>query len=160
MTIASALSKTAKITTPIAVIGWLIVGMTYLADCAHLQPVVDNLPRAVAYAQDGLIALDIVETAEKSIFAVSPNPALQSKVEAGIADARTALDAGLKLCVGGENLSQAQIDAAFANFKTAYTDIMALLGPLGVRRAPAAGHSGAQRGGDYVVADPLLLAGN
>lgn len=138
----------------------VLAGFCGVPACAHLQPVVDNLPRAVAYAQDGLIALDIVESTEKAVFAVSPNPALQAKVETGIADARTALDAGLKLCLGGENLSQAQIDQAFANFKTAYTDIMALLGPLGVRRAPAAGHSGGQHGGGYVVADPLLLARN
>lgn len=126
--------------------------------CAHLQPVVDNLPRAVAYAQDAEIALDIVETAEKGIFAVSPNPALQAKVETGIADARTALDAGLKLCMGGESLSQSQIDQAFGNFKTAYTDIMALLGPLGVHRATPGGKSGASPGGGYVVVDPLVVA--
>jgi len=136
----------------------VLAGFCAAPACAHLQPVVDNLPRAVAYAQDAQIALEIVESTERAVFAVSPNPALQAKVETGIADARTALDAGLKLCLGGENLSQAQIDQAFANFKTAYTDIMALLGPMGVKRAPPAGKSGAHPGGDYVIADPLLLA--
>lgn len=126
--------------------------------CAHLQPVVNDLPRAIAYAQDAELALDIAETAERSIFMVSPNPALQAKVETGIADARTALDAGIRICLGGENLSQAQIDQAFGNFKQAYTDIMALLGPLGVHRANPGGKSGARPGGGYVVVDPLLVA--
>jgi len=126
--------------------------------CAHFQPIVDNLPRAVAYAQDAELALTIAETAEKTAFAFSPNPTLQSKVEAGIADARAALDGGLKICMGGENLSQSQIDQAFANFKGAYTDILGLLGPLGIHRAPAGGKSGARPGGGYVIVDPLLLA--
>jgi hypothetical protein len=142
-------------------LGLLVVGVALapLADCAHLQPVVDNLPRAVAYAQDGLIALDIVETAEKTAFAIHPDAALQAKVELGIADARTALDAGLKICLGGEALNQAQIDQAFASFKAAYTDVMALLGPLGIQRVPAAsgGKSGARPGGHYLVADPILF---
>lgn len=136
----------------------LIAAASLFAGCAHLQPVVDNLPKAIAYAQDAEIALTIVETAEKTAFAVHPDPELQAKIETGIADARTALDAGLKICMGGENLSQAQIDQAFANFKTAYTDVMALLGPLGVKRVPTRGKSGARPGGGYFVVDPLIVA--
>ena len=135
-----------------------LVPLVFLLSCAHLQPVVDSLPKAVAYAQDAEIALTIVETAEKTAFAVKPDPTLQAKVEIGIADARSALDAGLKICMAGTDLSQAQIDQAFANFKTAYTDILSLLGPLGVHRAPANGRAGALHGGEYVVVDPLLVS--
>ena len=134
-----------------------LVPFVLLVSCAHLQPVVDSLPKAVAYAQDAEIALTIVETAEKTAFAVKPDPALQAKVELGIADARTALDAGLKICMAGTSLSQAQIDQAFTNFKTAYTDILSLLGPLGVHRTTVGGRSSARRG-EYVIVDPLLVS--
>ena len=128
-----------------------------VASCAHLQPAVDSLPKVLAYIQDAELALDIIETAEKTAFAVKPNPALQAKVEAGINDARTALDAGLKICTGATDLTQAQIDQAFANFKTAYTDILALLGPMGIHRGAPSGNASAGHG-EVFVPDPILLS--
>jgi len=124
--------------------------------CALFKPVVSNLPHAVAYAQDAELILTGLETFERGYFVVSPNPALQAKVEKGISDARVALDAGIRICDGTTELTNAQVDLAFADFKSAYTSLVALLGPLGVRRATPGSPMGAVRGG-YVAPDPLIL---
>ena len=127
--------------------------------CASLKPVVDYLPHAVAYAQDAEFILTGIETFEKGYFAVKPNPTLQSKVETGLTAARAALDAGIRVCDGTTELTQAQVDLAFADFKAAYTDLLSLLGPLGVQRGGTVGAKmGAPSGGTYMVPDPLILA--
>jgi hypothetical protein len=75
-----------------------------------------------------------------------------------IARARSAIDAGLRICMGIKDLSQSQIGSAFADFQRVYQDVIALLGPLGAHRAPAGSRFGLGASGGYAIPDPLVLA--
>lgn len=130
-----------------------------LGACAHMQPVVTEvtnaLPQATAYAEDASLILTGVETFEKGYYAVRPNVDQQKLVETAIARARSAIDAGIRICMGIKDVSQSQIGPAFADFQGAYQDLLALLGPLGARRAPPGHRMGAGPGG-FAIPDPLL----
>lgn len=134
----------------------LLAASMALPGCATLRPVVDNLPKAVAYAQDAELVVTGLETFEKGYYMVKPNPAQQAIVENGIADARSALDAGIRICEGTTELSASQVDLAFSDFRKAYIDVVGLLGPIGVKRGTPGTRMGASPGG-YVAPDPLLL---
>lgn len=133
-----------------------------LGACAHTQPLVtvvtNALPEATAYAEDASLILTGVETFEKGYYTVKPNVEQQKLVETAIARARSAIDAGLRVCMGIKDVSQSQIGPAFADFQRVYQDVLALLGPLGAHRAPPGHRLGATPGGGYAVPDPLLLA--
>ena len=133
--------------------------------CATVKPVtnaaVDLMPTVHTYVQDGQLVVSTVEGIERTYFAGHPNPDLQKKVEILIANAKTALDAGLRICAATEHLSNSQIIDAFADFRRLYTDVVALLGPYGARhdgRAGAGAGAGAP-GPDLALPDPPLLMG-
>ncbi len=137
-----------------------LLPMLALSSCAHMQPVVTEvtnaLPQATAYAEDASLILTGVETFEKGYYTVKPNPTQQKLVETAISRARSAIDAGIRVCMGIKDVSQSQIGPAFADFQGAYQDLLALLGPLGVHRAPQGHHMGAGPGG-FAIPDPLLI---
>lgn len=136
-------------------------GVLAAPGCATVKPVtgeiVDLMPKVHTYVQDAQLVVSTVEGVEKSYFNTRPNPDLQKKVEVLIAEARTALDAGLRICAATDHLSNSNIAAAFADFQGLYTDIVALLGPYGARRAPGAGAGAGPPGPDLVLPDPPLL---
>jgi len=53
--------------------------------------------------------------------------------------ARASLNLALRASRGAEELDQQKVDAAFADFKVAYQELLSLVGPLGVRPAGALG---------------------
>lgn len=120
--------------------------------CATLAP---YLPTAIAWAQDGMIILDQIQRFVDAAFARHPNPELQAKAEKAAARARAALSLALRTASGADKLNQAQLDAAFAEFKAAYLDYTALVGPLGVSSGGA--RLAASPGGGLVVPEPLAL---
>jgi len=130
--------------------------------CATVKPVtgtvVDLMPKVNTYVQDAQLVVSTVEGVEKSYFNAKPNPDLQKKVEVLIANARTALDAGLRACAATEDLSNGKILDAFAEFRGLYTDIVALLGPYGARRRDGAMGAG-PTGPDVPLPEPPLLLG-
>lgn len=150
--------KNLRITAvPVLIIASMFaVGFATQNACATLKPVVDQLPRVSVYVQDAQLVLAGIETFERAVFAAKPDPDLQKKVDQGMADAHAALDAALRICAGATELSQAQVDAAFADFKAAYLRVIAVLGPLGVHRAPIGARVGAGSGG-YAAPDPLVF---
>jgi len=160
------MKKLARICGVACTLSGLILGVAMIAvgmspGCAHLAPVINNLPQAEAYAKDAQVALVVVRATEQAIFATAPNPALQAKIEIGISDAQVANDAGLKICQGTQALSQVQIAEAFQDFQTAYVSVMALLGPLGVQRVGAPGRVSVRSlppGTRYVISDPAILS--
>lgn len=114
------------------------------------------LPIAIAYAQDGALILDQIDRFVHGFFAVKPDVDLQKKVDVALARARSALDLALRAANGTQDLDQAKIDAAFAEFRAAYIDLLALAGPLGVHSGPG-NHMGAAPGGGLLVPEPMAL---
>lgn len=139
----------------------LIILAGFCASCATVKPVtktvVDLMPKVNTYVQDAQLVVSTVEGIEKSYFAVKSNPDLQKKVEILIANAKTALDAGLRACAATEDLSDGKIIDAFADFRGLYTDVVALLGPYGARRDGRAGAGAGAPGPDLALPDPPLL---
>lgn len=139
------------------------VGLLVAPGCATVKPVtntiVDLMPTVNTYVQDAQLVVSGVEVAEKSYFDAKPNPDLQKKVEVLIANARTALDAGLRICAATGDLSNGKILDAFADFRGLYSDVVALLGPYGARHDGRAGARAGAPGPDLALPDPPLLMG-
>lgn len=94
--------------------------------------VVASLPTIVAAVTDGLMVVDSIKQFVDTYFKVQPNIALEGKVEIAITRVRQALHVALRATKGTEKLTQEQVDAAFAEFRAAYAELLVLVGPLGV----------------------------
>ena len=77
----------------------------------------------------------------------------EARIRGAIEKTRTALDVALRAAQGAQKLDQAQIDAAFADFRIAYTELLALVAPLGVQ----SGDTLAARPDTITVPTPLAL---
>jgi hypothetical protein len=123
-----------------------------LVGCAG---VLATLPAVIAYVQDAELIVSTIADFEKVYFAQKPDPTLQAKIEVGIARVRSAADIVARLASAGAEANSAQIDAAFADLKAAYVDLLQLAGPIGVT---AAGDKlGATPGGGLVVPTPAVF---
>lgn len=101
---------------------------TSITSCAA---VVSYLPTVVSVVTDALIVVDQIKTFVDGVHAVKPDVDL-AKVYAAISRTKVALDAALRATNGVDKLTKEQADAAFADFRVAYQDLIALVGPLGV----------------------------
>lgn len=117
--------------------------------------VVSYLPTAIAYAQDGAMILDTIQRFVDAFFVNHPNPDRQKQVNQAAARAHAALDLALRAATGAQDLNQAKVDAAFEEFRQAYVDLLALVGPMGVSSGGA--RLAAAPGGGLVVPEPLAL---
>lgn len=115
--------------------------------------VVQYLPTVIAVVQDALIVIDQIKMFTDGVFVVKPNPDLQHKIDQAIARTKVALDAALRVANGTDKLTKEQADAAFADFKVAYQDLIALVAPLGVKT----GDHLAAAPGTLTVPTPLAL---
>lgn len=133
--------------------------VTILALCAlafaapGCAAVIAALPTVIAYAQDAAFILDEVQRFVDAYFAVHPNADLQKQVETAGARARSALDLALRSATGAQDLDQAKVDAAFAEFSKAWQDYLVLVGPFGVKSG--APRLAAAPGGGLLVPEPL-----
>ena len=110
---------------------------TFLAILAFVAPmgcaaVAPYLPAVIAAVTDGGLVVDTIDRFVDRYFETRPNAELQKKIDVAIARTRSALDAALRIASGAQDLNQAKIDEAFAEFRRAYQDLLALTGPLGV----------------------------
>lgn len=118
--------------------------------------VVSALPTVIAAVQDGMLILDAIDSFVDNVFKVRPDAELEKKVDVALARTRLALDTALRISRGTENLTQAQLDTAFNEFRIAYQDLVALVTPLGV--STGAGDTlRALPGGGLQVPEPLAL---
>lgn len=111
----------------------LAASLTAAPGCATVASL---LPGVIAAVTDGMMVLDTLELFIKRYFDSRPTAPGRDKLEMFAARARSALNAALRAAHGAEKLDQAQIDAAFAEFRVAYTELLALLEPLGVKTSP------------------------
>lgn len=135
-------------------IALLIVLVAVAPSFSGCAAIVSNLPNVIAAVQDGELIVDAIKEFADLYFVQHPDAAKQAEVMKAVAKARVALDAALRLADGAGKLDQAQIDAAFADFRVAYQDLTSLVGPLGVS---VQGQRLARAGAGLVVPEPLAL---
>lgn len=107
----------------------LAASLASAPSCATIAP---YLPTVIAAVQDGSLVLDTIERFADRYFESRPDAELQKKADIAIARTRSALDAALRAASGAQDLNDAKVDEAFAEFRRCYTDLVALLGPLGL----------------------------
>lgn len=129
----------------------LALCLTVAAGCATI---VSHLPTVIAAVTDGLMVLDAIESFAERYFQRAPDADKEAKVRMALARARAALNVALRTAQGAEKLDQAQVDTAFADFKSAYTALLALVAPLGV----TSGDSLAVRADGLAVPEPMALS--
>lgn len=88
------------------------------------------LPTVVSAVVDAITVLNQIEAWANVYFAAHPDKDKQKAVAQAIGKARSALNAANRTCRGTQELNQAQVDAAFADFKVAYQELSALCGGL------------------------------
>ncbi len=133
----------------------LALNFSFVVGTTGCSSFMSNLPTVISYAQSGMIVLDAIKNFADKYFRSNVNTALETKVFDGINKAELALHAALTTAQGAKNLDQKQIDAAFADFKMAYMDLMGLVGPLGVTATGSSLVKGST--GGLIVPLPLAL---
>ncbi len=130
----------------------LLIGLGAQSSCATALQL---LPKAIAYAQDAGFILQQVERFLDAYYAGHPNPELRERTDQAVARARSALSFAVHTTGGADHLSREELDAAFKDFRDAWSALLMVTGPLGV-------HSGGQRlaaapGGGLMVPEPLAV---
>lgn len=129
----------------------LVLSIALGASCAT---VASALPAVVAAVTDGMMVIDTIERFVHAYFVAHPSAETQAAVDAAIEKTRIALNVALRTAQGAKDLDQAKVDEAFANFKTAYVELIALVTPLGVLPG---GDTMMARPHTLVVPDPVAL---
>jgi len=93
------------------------------------------LPTVIAAVQDGVMVLDTISRFWAYWQASHPKQTTidPAKVDLAIDRARSSLNVALRTAQGVEKLDQAQVDAAFVDFKASYTELIALVSKIGVK---------------------------
>lgn len=109
-----------------------------LPSCA---PVIAALPQVVAVITDAIATLSVIDKAVEQWMDAHPSidPAKRARYREAYTRCVNALNAANHALAGVEKLDQSQVDAAFAEFKTAYYALRDLLVIEGVARADAQG---------------------
>jgi hypothetical protein len=139
-----------------------VLGLALVFSVSSCAAVVASLPKVIAVVTDASLILDQINTFVNGVFAAAdaagkPETDLQKKFNEAITKARSALAAANRTAAGAENLSQSQIAEAFADFRAAYQDLLALVGPLGVSTGNGNGDKAASSGPSLQVPEPLAL---
>lgn len=114
------------------------------------------LPDVIAAVTDGAQIIDAIEHFVALYFASHPDADKQKAVGEAITKARSALNLALRSAQGAKDLDDAKIDAAFADFKAAYLELIALCAPYGVKQAKVGRFAAAP--GSLIVPEPIAFA--
>lgn len=96
------------------------------------------LPVVISVLGEAGQVLDAVDNAAGSYFAANPDEEKQKTYGRIMSKARSSLALAHRAAKGTDAAAKQDVDTAFGEFKKAYQDLLALLGPLGVV-APAQG---------------------
>lgn len=102
-----------------------------LGGCAAVMPLI---PQIVSIVTDAMVVMGIIDNAAQEYFRSHPNvdPMVRAKYVQAFQKAMVALNAAQHALRGAEDLDQKQYDAAFAEFKAAYQELLALLEKQGM----------------------------
>jgi len=125
---------------------------TFLAPgCATLPAA---LPGILSVITDGILVIDTIKNFIDTYFRAKPNPVLEQQIDTVIARALSALQVALSLTQGVQDIDQAKLDAAFADFQQVYTQLLALIAPLGVTQQ---GNTLQRTAQGLVVPEPVIM---
>ncbi len=115
----------------------MLLGMsaTIVPGCS--PAVMGTLPKIITAVQDASIILDSMESFMDIFFAKNPDSQRQDKVKESLMKCRSALTLALRATEGAQKLTQSEINAAFADFRAAYEELLVLVSPIGIRQADA-----------------------
>lgn len=112
-----------------------------------------TIAQIVAVASSAVNYVNLISDFADKFFAVNPNPGLQATVAKAVTKARVAAMLLDDAAQGADHLSKDDLAAAFANFRSAYEDLLQLTAPIGVR-ATRDGRMGLGEGGVLNVRPP------
>lgn len=127
-----------------------------------------NLPTVIAYVQEAQLVVSAIESFANAVFNAGILKEKQKDITVAIARTKAALSGVARVSSGAEKLNQADVDAAFVEFRLAYTDLVNLMKPIpgfsveGQRlyaSGPTAGMPDEPPAGRLKVPQPLLLKG-
>lgn len=102
-----------------------------LTGCAALTAA---LPMIIPAISEAALILDQIQTFVGSYFKAHPDAVKETEVTDKLQRARATLVAAERATSGADHLNQKQWDSAIADFKAAYTDLLAAVSPLGVHQ--------------------------
>ena len=105
----------------------LALAICLMPGCAAFQKVVSSLPTVIQYVQDAAFILDSIDRAVLPILSLQKDDQLTRKYANVMDVTRQSLQVALRSAEGGKQLSEDEIDAAFANFRKSYTQLLSLL---------------------------------
>ncbi len=145
----------AKLFSTLAVVAVFALSLPAGSGCATVAPF---LPTVIAAVQDGALIVSTIEAFADRYFERRPDAEFQKKADVAIARTRSALDLILRLASAADAHNQAKTDAAMEEFRKAYADLVALLGPIGLMTDGQSGALKALPGDRLVVPEPMVLA--
>jgi hypothetical protein len=109
---------------------------TTLPGCISLQKVPDVVHDVASEilrdAQEAQQIVEVLHALTTSYFLLHADPAMQANVEHAFAVVALALDAAVRASAGAKATTDKEYDLAFANFRAAYLDLVAMLKSLGI----------------------------
>lgn len=124
-----------------------------MTGCAAAIPV---LTQIAAVVTDAFVVLQIIDRAATEWFQLHPHvpPEVRAEFERVYQKALLALNAAQRAIAGSTELSQREYEAAFADFKQAYYELLQLLQREGIARADRTVLVGTSQ---TVLPEPLAL---
>ena len=122
---------------------------------SSVVPVVTRILAVVLDAQQVVNSIDQVVDV---FFAGAPDSPFRDRYEKVLAKVNTSLNLIVRLSQGTQRLDEERVDAAFADFKVAYQELMALLGEMRLARPVGSTTFLASHGGAAAVNVPPPLA--
>jgi hypothetical protein len=122
---------------------------------SQVAAVVETLPKVVQYIQDAQLIIDQIDAAAQPILALKADEQLKQEYAKQLSNVRGALQVAIRTTKGGQALSQGEIDAAFEEFKAAYTKLSTFLDTSGLRVNGLM----SSPGGGVEIPVPLVVSG-
>lgn len=110
----------------------LCAAMLVIPGCGFLQhpgPVLDDV---IFDVQDAASILSTIRSVVEIFFMAHPAPGVQATVEKALADAELGLNAAVRATRGAKELSKEQLDAAWRDFRLAWSELEHILHDAGV----------------------------
>lgn len=136
---------------------FMTMACLFIGACTPSQvaTVVETLPKVVQYIQDAQLILDQIDAAAQPILALKADEQLKQEYAKQLGNTRSALQVAIRTTKGGQALSQGDIDAAFAEFKAAYSKLSTFLDTSGLKVNGLM----ASPGGGVEIPVPLVVSG-
>lgn len=131
--------------------------LALLFQVAGCAAVLSALPSVISWVSDAATILDQIDSYANVFFVAHPDVDKQRYVGQAISKARAALNAALRTTQGTQELSKDEVDKAFQDFRSAYSELLVVVGPIGVRQEGKAVYGMSAAGDQLVVPPPLAM---